>query len=162
MLDGGHFADLESLHFDAVRLRLRHLEPWVNETLVTSSPLYGPDHLKWQLTCEPRKQATATAAFGTVELTTSVSRRSSQFEWVLRQESSITLDFAKANALDHILKYCVSLQNLITLGAHKPSTMFDVRLFIRDATKRVEAGPRFDTGVQLYAVPPGSRVLDTE
>ena len=160
VLDGAHFTDLDSLRFHAVRLRLRHLEPWVNETLVTSSPLDGPDHDRWQLISEPRKQAIAIAEFGTVQLGTSVFRRSSMFEWVLRQESSITLDFAKASALDDIFKYCVSLQNLITLGAHKPSTMFDVRLFITDPAKQVESGRSFDTGVQLYAVPPGSRILD--
>ena len=160
VLDGAHFADLGSPQFHAVRLRLRHLEPWVNETLVTSSLLDGPDHFRWQLISEPRKQAFAIAEFGTIKITTSVLQKSSLFEWVFWQESSITLDFAKASALDDIFKYCVSLQNLITLGAHKPSTMLDVRLFIRNPTKQVEGKPRFDTGVQLYAVPPGSRVLD--
>ncbi len=129
VLDGLHILDPDLSKFHSVSLRLRHLEQWTNEQLVTTSTVEGSEGYQHQLTAVPRREITAKGRFGSIRLSSSINASFGLIEWGFRQQSTITLDFNEALTPHDIAKYCSALQHLITIAAHKPSTMFDMRLY---------------------------------
>ena len=158
VLDGLHFGRGEPLLFDSVNLKLRHLEHWVNEKLVTSSTLGSAGGYKNQLVAEPGIGHRAVADLGTVYLYTGIGRSIQMYEWSFRQQSSITLSFAMPQNVTDVMRYCVLLQNLLTIGAHGASRMYSLNLSAHRSESDRNTNVEHDTGVRLYASHPSLRI----
>ena len=129
---GIHLEEAEPLEFACVNLRISHLEQWVGKTGIEVSfhADGSTDNVDgFQVRRGSMAHEIVSTGYGKLGLD---FRYPVFFDWIsearIRQECVMGLGLTEPKALDHILRMCSALQNLITIGLDSPSSVVSLML----------------------------------
>jgi Apea-like HEPN/ApeA N-terminal domain 1 len=143
------------LSFVAITVAMRHLEQWIGQSSVRVDMRIDDasnEIADTTLTIKPIKPSTVATALGELKL---------EFSWRLggdhlvestvRQDCTLRLQPASPVSLDELLKPCLALQHLVTLGVDETAPITALRLAHSEHTRVLPSGEVLHTPIDVYA-----------
>ena len=124
ILSGNCFIKDENPVFSSVRIRLRHLNSWVDQPTITADDEWCGDRLhRHHLYYEPRDPISVQTCIGKLTLahSHSVQHHTATHRAEITSQCSIELDFEPPVALDRALNACAAVRNVLTIGVDSPT-----------------------------------------
>ena len=166
ILSGAHFEEDEVLEFSAVHFQLQHLDQWVWRSSTRVSRGFddsGNGTGEIQIDHKPLEKSIVSIDSGKLELGYSYSYKlGSVTETSITQRCSFGVRFNGPRCLEDVLKEGTSLQNLVTIGVHAPSSFKQVTLAHADLVRTLPSGKEFSEPIDMYARFRGGHVSGEE
>lgn len=163
VLDGAYFEMNEELSFNGFHLRLRHLEHWIGRTEITEERDVSPaGNRRVSISYTEPESIDTHINHGKLSLYFGHSIQGGQFERKILEFQQFRFDFQKRQSLERILRFCGSLQDLVTMGIDAPSTIVEVSLFHPDIKKKLESGRFFHFPIGLHMQYRGTDLPDDQ
>ena len=154
ILSGAHFVGDMPLEFCAVYLELRHLEHWIwkcGTRIDYKRDDPGGRISEIQVNYSPPPKAVIPMDIGELELEYMYSFHRDPMETTIAQRCSIGVKFGEPYALEDAIKVGSSLQNLLTVGVHSPTSFNKVTLSHPDLLRTLPGGREVPELISMYA-----------
>ena len=155
VLTGYQIGESQSLVFDEIRLRLRHLDSWVwrTGTVVDVSPdEQGTGIGKIQITHNPLDKEVFPTDFGELELAFAYRFNPDPYHTTtLTQSALLGARFSESRAMPDILETSTALRNLLTIGVGAPAFVIEATLTRADLVRELGDGKTTPIRIGLYA-----------
>ena len=164
IISGAHFEEDEPLEFSAVHFELQHLDQWVWRSSTSASRVIddsGSRTGEIQIDHKPLKKSIVSIDGGELELGYSYSYNlGSITETSITQKCSFGVRFKEPRCLEDVLREATSLQYLVTIGVHSPSSFKQVTLAHADRVRTLPSGREFSEPIVMYAQFRGSDLAE--
>ena len=162
ILSGAHFEAGEPLKFNAVYLEMRHLEHWVWKSGTRKDVKQddsGRGISEIQVSFKPPSKSVIPTDIGSLELEHTYSfRHDPIIETTITQGCSIGIKFVESYQLEDAIKVGNSLQNLLTVGVHSPSSFKKVTLSRPGLVHTLPSGREVPELISVYTQFRGSDI----
>lgn len=155
ILSGAHFDAGEELNFSAVAVQLRHLSHWIERSgvvLEMTEDAAAHEITEIRLTHTPIDMATTATALGQLELGFTWSLRGDHIvESTIEQGCYLRMQPPDVLSLDELVKACMALQHLVTLGVDASAPITSVSLWHPDVAHTLPSGRIVKDTIDVYA-----------
>ena len=155
ILTGWQLHHSQSQVFDAVRVKLRHLDSWVRKTgtVVNISPDEQSNGIgKIQVTHIPLEKEVVPTDIGVLELIFTYGFNPDPFHTItLTQSTALGVRFAEPRTLQDILRLCTVLRDLVTIGVDAPAFITEASLTHSDLVRESPKGKVSPIPIGFYA-----------